>query len=89
MRDIGFNAGFYVRCACVIYGGGFVLRDSAKDAKTPGRSADATATSRADRRQRTYSRGGCSPFSSQVSGKQSRPLHEAYWLRLKQKRHEE
>lgn len=65
MREIGFNAGFYVPCACVMYGGGFVLRDSAKDAKTPGRpSDDATAKSRAERRQRTYSRGACSPFNT-------------------------
>jgi hypothetical protein len=82
MRDIGFNAGFYVPCACVMYGGGFVLRDSAKDAKSPGRpSDDATAKSRAERRQRTYSRGACSPFGTQVSGKQSKPLHEASELR--------
>jgi hypothetical protein len=40
-----------------------------------GLQADATAKSTVERRGGTYSRGGCNPLSTQVSGKHSRPVH--------------
>jgi hypothetical protein len=49
--------GFRVCCACVEYGGDFILRDQRKGSEKPWRAGHAIATLRVGRQQRSTSGG--------------------------------